>query len=75
MKGFLSAQTFDSRTPFWLDQGLDGRHTLQDATPKNVRTDMSLHFLAYNTQHKIKVMRVRHMLAAIPAGWVQTLSA
>ena len=47
----------DSRTPVRHPQGLDGRHPLQDPrTLEKVRTEMSLHVLAYNLKRVIAIL-------------------
>jgi hypothetical protein len=46
---------------------MDGKHPLPEQELKRVRTEMSLHVLAYNIKRVIAIIGVRPLLQAIRA--------
>jgi hypothetical protein len=46
---------------------VDGKHALPDQTLKRVRTEMSLHILAYNMKRVIAIVGIGPLLQAIRA--------
>lgn len=53
--------------PFGTIKAWMGATHFQMRRLANVRTEMSLHVLAYNIKRAIKLIGVRQLLAAIPA--------
>ena len=46
---------------------MDGRHTLPDTHATNVRTQMSLHELAYNMKRMISLIGIASLIEAMRA--------